>query len=91
MGLSKELFLEGVEVSDHLCLICLDVIEEPRKMRGCDHHFCKECLETWKEEEDTCPVCRTNGNILSPDIRIVEGIRALPVKCFYRDMGCAVA
>ena len=76
--------MQGVEVTDHLCPICLDVMEEPRKFSGCDHHFCKACIEKWMEDEDTCPVCRTHGLIISPDMVVVDGIRALPVKCFYR-------
>lgn len=26
---------------------------------GCDHKFCFECIETWAERENSCPLCKT--------------------------------
>ena len=82
--------MAGPALDEALCPICLDVIEEPRKLNGCDHHFCKACIREWLRTETTCPTCRTNGVIVQPDTTIVDHIRALPVKCFYRNMGCHV-
>ena len=51
---------------DLKCAICVDVFKEPRKLPGCSHSFCGECLLTYisnlKQDSSglgfPCPVCR---------------------------------
>ena len=90
MGISKEWFLAGPEVDEAICPICLDVLEEPRRLSECDHHFCKNCIEEWQNTETTCPTCRTNGLIRNADPSMLAYIRTLPVKCPYKYMGCQI-
>ena len=44
------------------CSICMEDIDVGRRMRRltCDgqHYFCKECIEGWFAEHNTCPLCR---------------------------------
>lgn len=39
------------------CTICLDKVEEPRKLM-CEHIFCDKCISTWLSKNKTCPSCR---------------------------------
>ncbi|XP_065216881.1 uncharacterized protein LOC135843063 [Planococcus citri] len=39
------------------CCICFGVYKNPC-VTECEHIFCDTCIETWKNERGTCPVCR---------------------------------
>lgn len=41
------------------CAICFDKCFVQRWTTGCNHVYHSECLETWLERHDTCPLCRT--------------------------------
>ena len=38
------------------CCICME-IEDAYKYK-CGHIFGKKCIERWREQNNTCPVCR---------------------------------
>ena len=43
------------------CSICLEEIEENddiKKLINCDHIFHKSCIDTWSNNNNTCPLCR---------------------------------
>ena len=45
------------------CCICRDSYCdgcEIRKINACGHCFHKNCLDTWLQHKNTCPLCRTN-------------------------------
>ena len=47
-------------VKEHMsCAICLDLMRNPVISVACGHSLCNSCLQTWKKEKNTCPICRT--------------------------------
>jgi len=57
-----EVFFPYVETSDKVsCSICLSPIASiPVKLKNCNHSsFCRDCLDIWLAEQNTCPLCRT--------------------------------
>ena len=41
------------------CTICLNSHKGTSKKRlSCNHVFCTDCINTWLQDSDTCPVCR---------------------------------
>ena len=44
--------------SEDSCPICLNKRNDPVKPKSCIHVFCRDCLERWNREHDTCPLCR---------------------------------
>ena len=46
------------------CMICLCQIVAPMGPQGCQHQFCRGCLETWMENNRTCPVCRLKFTVV---------------------------
>ena len=52
--------------NDGTCAICTDDFaaspENPVVMLGCEHHYCKSCIERWVSQEQShsnkCPQCR---------------------------------
>jgi hypothetical protein len=59
-----------VQESDHGifgidCSICLDDAgSRPAYNLGCGHLFHQDCLDTWKNINDTCPMCKRSIRIL---------------------------
>ena len=39
------------------CPICTDHIKNPLILK-CKHQFCDECIHSWLEQKNTCPLCR---------------------------------
>jgi len=42
----------------NICCICLD--KEIDTILGCFHGYCQECIDEWRERDETCPLCREN-------------------------------
>ena len=63
--------LAEISPDSRTCVICYEAFnnlesaveakndhEQPVKLR-CQHIFCKACIITWLQENDSCPTCRT--------------------------------
>ena len=47
-------------LKEHMtCAICLDLMRNPVISVACGHSLCNSCLQTWKKEKNSCPICRT--------------------------------
>jgi hypothetical protein len=47
---------------DELCSTCLepyDAVSNPRMWTKCGHHFHFQCVVSWLERKETCPICET--------------------------------
>ena len=67
---------EILDGSAERCLVCLSDFEEGEECRllGCRHVFHKDCVDQWiKVGRNACPACRTEGESLSPVVKIVFG------------------
>ena len=42
----------------YICPICMNECESPVKSNSCNHIFCFDCLGTWLEINNKCPMCR---------------------------------
>ncbi|KAG9155886.1 hypothetical protein Leryth_004133 [Lithospermum erythrorhizon] len=52
--------VEGRE-NDFGCVVCLDEIncgQRYRKLTKCNHCFHADCIDSWFESHQTCPLCR---------------------------------
>jgi hypothetical protein len=56
----KELDERFNEILLNPCNICLEKITDPVMEPNCQNVFCGKCLLTWLENNNTCPLCRTN-------------------------------
>ena len=58
-------------VKEHMtCAICLDLMRNPVISINCGHSLCNSCLQTWKKEKNSCPICRTEFTqiIVNPNL-----------------------
>ena len=58
-------------VKEHMsCAICLDLMRNPVISVACGHSLCNSCLQTWKKEKNSCPICRTEFTqiIVNPNL-----------------------
>ena len=44
------------------CPICFELIDDLIKLE-CNHSFCKNCINKWRQNANTCPCCRKNINL----------------------------
>ena len=49
------------------CVICLEPLNTKNKRLQCGHEFHDECVETWLQDNTTCPVCRQDVEIEEND------------------------
>lgn len=39
------------------CIICLNVLHSPARIKGCGHVYCLTCIEKALEVVNKCPLC----------------------------------
>lgn len=49
--------------SDEHCSICFGVPSFPAILTTCNHIFCRDCIQVWSVQQQTCPNCRTSFRI----------------------------
>lgn len=50
---------EDLERVDHMCIVCREEMVTAAKRLPCNHVFHLECLKSWLERQQNCPICRT--------------------------------
>jgi hypothetical protein len=44
---------------DYQCMICMCLIKKATQIQSCGHFFCKDCIKPWYEQNESCPLCKT--------------------------------
>lgn len=52
------------------CPICLDEIVK-KAVLSCNHEMCSLCIIRWLNEDNTCPICRAEIDIQTPEFRAI--------------------
>ncbi|GAU94649.1 hypothetical protein RvY_06382 [Ramazzottius varieornatus] len=92
MGIDTERFVP--DTVDHelvICPICLDVLDKPLELRGCQHVFCTLCLrEAFVSGERVCPLDRTQVTVkpTRPNRARQIVLDRLRIKCQFWNSGC---
>jgi hypothetical protein len=75
-------------ISRHLiCTICQEVFDDPSRI-NCGHTFCRDCLVSWIDKSNKCPMCRVpvKKEDLHRDLIAFNIISDLEVTCIHK--GC---
>ena len=75
------------------CGICLGILHDPvasRTPRGCQHCFCRMCVEAALQRDARCPLCRTgiSQEHLEHSLVHQEFLNSLMVRCPEVAAGC---
>ncbi|CAG0890441.1 unnamed protein product [Cyprideis torosa] len=65
MGIRTELIVNPPMPHCLLCTICKDLLEDPAEVSGCEHIYCRKCIEDWLVKNDTCPMDRQKTSKVS--------------------------
>ncbi|CAF0721520.1 unnamed protein product [Brachionus calyciflorus] len=66
-------------MDDVLCPICQDKLKKPINLK-CQHIFCQDCVCTWLDKENSCPMCRTKIFVKKPKFR--DGSTSFSIQWF---------
>ena len=75
---------QAIEMLDEYfsCMICLQVVEEPRECGQCSQLACTSCLAAWNKTQETCPNCRSANKFIGHINRFVQQkLNELEFKC----------
>ena len=45
-------------MTEDKCSICMENIKGECYITPCNHKYHEECIDKWKERNNTCPMCR---------------------------------
>jgi len=54
IGLSSDRFVDE-DVDHFLCIICSDMVLNPKMCQKCQHIFCSKCIDEWVKSNKFCP------------------------------------
>ncbi|OCT76481.1 hypothetical protein XELAEV_18031683mg [Xenopus laevis] len=57
-GTNNEHSTEEIVPPDYRCPVCLNRFNDVAYLDVCKHKFCFLCIETWIQENGSCPLCR---------------------------------
>ena len=82
--------LDFVELlsEEYNCPVCLGFLQEPYLTACCGNHFCKECIDKVKENNDKCPLCQAKPLIGVINKHFKRKLNELKVYCIHRKEGC---
>lgn len=86
MGIDTERFVSKVN-DDLMCMICLEVLEDPHECLKCQTSFCHTCITDWSSKKNTCPnhcelVLQRSHKFLRSELN------KLQLKCINSNEGC---
>ena len=82
-------FVEEVS-RDFYCSICLSILQQPQMVNCCEKQFCEHCLSKWKNQDYSCPHCRSVDFTHMRMQTTARKIAALQVYCPNSQQGCKV-
>ena len=89
-GYEDHRFRNVVNPSLH-CLICQNVLKDPKMCRSNQHAFCTPCIIGYLRNSSTCPECGeelTVGTLTEPTRDLRDSLSELNIKCDYFSRGC---
>lgn len=92
MGFATDLIVVGADVAraNFVCSVCMELVENGVTLKGCDHHFCKRCIDgVIRTRNLLCPDCRRefSSSDVAPASRLMNNILScIKFRCPYK--GC---
>ena len=89
-GFDRDRFTSEVD-DEFICSICLGVLRRPVQLT-CEHMFCHNCIDRWRQDNQACPNCRhfinETGRLSPPSRALMSLLNKLTLYCCFRSLGC---
>jgi hypothetical protein len=80
----------GEVPSQLICLICRNLVHLPLDCTVCETSFCKQCICTWVEQNNTCPKRCENFDLKKSHSMVRNSLDSLMILCENSLLGCTV-
>jgi hypothetical protein len=79
-----------VELKSLECMVCLKKAENPIFLYCCQKIYCKNCIEDWKKQHNSCPTCRKAivAVEMNTFCNLIKEVCILKMKKNYLFVGC---
>lgn len=81
MGFDTDLFVDQPVDDNHVCSVCLDVMDRPTSVCQDGHSFCADCVKDFEQNSSECPECRATISYKLLCRPYMSVINALQVRC----------
>ncbi len=88
VGFECDFFDPPPEVLQTECPVCLQIIREPQQVTCCGKKFCQSCLQTIKDRNKPCPLCKAKNYTSFTDKGFRQSLYGLKVRCSHQREGC---
>ena len=60
-------YIKGYISKQEECVICLTTVKDNSSINCCKHQFCYECIKSWSNYCNICPLCKLEFNSILID------------------------
>ncbi|CAD8123432.1 unnamed protein product [Paramecium sonneborni] len=84
----RALIVDPTSINQNLfCLICQELVVDPKECSQCQNLFCSECITSWLQRGKTCPYnCSNQMQLKNPHRIVREAISQIQIRC--QNQGC---
>ena len=90
---SRIVGLDQDQLKEFLCGICEEVLNHPFVTQCCRQSYCRQCIDKWVRDENTCPNDRreiTLDDLVNGSSFVKIRINGLRIKCELHKKGCDI-
>ena len=80
------------DLDEFTCGICQDVLNKPVVTQCCRQSYCRNCIEEWLSDNDTCPNDRQElsvDELIEVPRLVVNVINNMQIRCEMSEKGCS--
>ena len=70
------------------CIICLEVLFQPKMVPGCGHSFCAACISRIERDHKPCPLCNQEFSQAVNNKGLERILNDFKVYCPHQEKGC---
>ena len=86
---NPENIINKKNIEDLICPICFNILNNPISCsdKKNSHSFCEECIDTFLEDNNKCPICKLTFEY-EINYNLHNELNNLSFKCLFKNNGC---